>query len=136
MARLKHKVYDATGATDELFDPSNEPAALTALPPLLALEAQLHLAATTVMSQALEHPAHQALPHLPTEMLNRAITLLDSESLFTEHAFENALPIPEVIDATNGRNITLQVRQINQFLGLYGSDGDPSTRQFGVTEPE
>jgi hypothetical protein len=88
------------------------------------------------MSQALEHPAHQALPHLPTEMLNRAITLLDSESLFTEHAFENALPIPEVIDATNGRNITLQVRQINQFLGLYGSDGDPSTRQFGVTEPE
>ena len=143
MARLKHKVDDATGATDELFDASNEPAALTALPPLLALEAQLHLAATTVMSQALEHPAdqalsyvptesqelehaaHQALPHLPTEMLNRAITLLDSESLFTEHAFENALPIPEVIDATNGRHITLQVRQINQFLGLYGSDGDP-----------
>ena len=46
------------------------------------------------------------------------MTLLDFEVLFDEHAFENALPIPEVIDATNGRHITLQVHQISQFLGL------------------
>jgi spore coat protein A, manganese oxidase len=51
---------------------------------------------------------------------------LDSEDLFANHAFENALPIPEVIDATNGRNITLQVHQISQFLGLYDSDGNPA----------
>ena len=54
------------------------------------------------------------------------MTLLDSQVLFDEHAFENALPIPEVIDATKGhRHITLQVHQISQFLGLYDSDGDP-----------
>jgi spore coat protein A len=53
--------------------------------------------------------------------------LLDSQGLFAEHAFENALPIPGVIDATkgNGRDITLQVHQISQFLGLYDSDDNP-----------
>jgi hypothetical protein len=66
-----------------------------------------------------------AQPHLPTEIWSRATTLLDSEALFAEHAFENNLPIPEVIDATNGRHITLQIRQISQFLGLYDSDGHP-----------
>jgi spore coat protein A len=51
---------------------------------------------------------------------------LDAKDLFENHAFENALPIPEVIDATKGkgRDITLQVNQISQFLGLYDSDGN------------
>ena len=53
------------------------------------------------------------------------MTLLNSDSLFAEHAFENGLPIPEVIDATKGRHVTLQVHQITQFLGLYDSDGHP-----------
>jgi spore coat protein A len=92
----------------------------TEIPPT---EAQLHFPPTTAMSQALEHAAEQAQPHLPTEI--SASTLLNSEALFAEHAFENELPIPEVIDATNGRHITLQVRQISQFLGLYDSDGHP-----------
>ncbi|QHO72484.1 spore coat protein A [Bradyrhizobium sp. CCBAU 051011] len=52
------------------------------------------------------------------------MSLLDSEELFESHAFENALPIPEVIDATKGRDITLQARQISQFLGLYDPDGN------------
>jgi spore coat protein A len=53
------------------------------------------------------------------------VTLLDAESLFKQHKFENDLPIPDVIDGTNGRPITLQVHQISQFLGLYDSDGNP-----------
>ena len=92
----------------------------TEIPPT---EAQLHFPPTTTTSQALEHAADQAQPHLPTGIWSR--TLIDSEALFDEHAFENALPIPEVIDATKGRHITLQVHQISQFLGLYDSDGHP-----------
>jgi spore coat protein A len=123
MARLRYKIGDATDATYELFDPSDEPIifqgfALPALAPLFATETQL-----VATSQALKHAADQAQPHLPTEIWSGA--LLDSEALFEEHAFENALPIPEVIDATNGRDITLQVHQISQFLGLYDSDGHP-----------
>jgi spore coat protein A, manganese oxidase len=164
MARLKHKIGNATDATDALFDPFDEPiifqsSALTGLPPLFATEAQLHFPPTTATSQALGRAADQAQPHLPTEIPlteaqlhfppttatsqvlgraadqalpplpteipSRAMTPLDSEALFHDHAFENALPIPEVIDATKGRHITLQVHQISQFLGLYDSDGDP-----------
>ena len=60
MARLKIKIGDATDATYELFDPSDEPiifqsSALTARPPLFAAEAQLHSPPTTATSQALEH---------------------------------------------------------------------------------
>ena len=53
------------------------------------------------------------------------VTLLDAESLFDLHAFENSLRIPAIIDRTNGGDITLQVRQFSQFLGLYDLDGDP-----------
>ena len=77
MARLKIKIGDATDATYELFDPFDEPiifqsSALTALPPLFAAEAQLHFPPTTTTSQALEHPADQAQPHLPTEIWSRS----------------------------------------------------------------
>ena len=63
------------------------------------------------------------------------MTLLDSDSLFAEHAFENGLPIPEVIDATKGRHVTLQVHQITQFSGSMILMDIPSTRQFGATGP-
>jgi spore coat protein A, manganese oxidase len=117
--------FPPTTATSQALEPAADKAQHhlpTEIPPT---EAQLHFLPTTATSQALEHAADQAQPHLPTEIWSHAITLLDSEALFAEHAFENALPIPEVIDATNGRNITLQVRQISQFLGLYDSDGHP-----------
>ena len=51
--------------------------------------------------------------------------LLDAELLFAGHAFQNALPMPDVIDTANRSNITIQVREFEQFLGLYDSDGDP-----------
>ena len=35
------------------------------------------------------------------------------------NAFENSLPIPDVIDASRRSNITIQVREFDQFLGLY-----------------
>jgi spore coat protein A len=50
-------------------------------------------------------------------------TLLDAYQTF-EHAFENALPVPQVIDARNGKNVTLQVRETSQFLGLYDENGN------------
>ena len=51
--------------------------------------------------------------------------LLDAAVLFQEHAFENALPIPDVIDTAHRSNITIQVRQFDQFLGLYDDGGNP-----------
>ena len=51
--------------------------------------------------------------------------LLDAAALFQEHAFDNALPIPDVIDTARRSSITLQVRQFEQFLGLYDDDGNP-----------
>jgi spore coat protein A len=51
------------------------------------------------------------------------VTLLDGQTLFESKSFTNPLPIPEIIDATNGRDITLQVRQTSQFLGLYDDNG-------------
>ena len=51
--------------------------------------------------------------------------LLDAGELFREHAFENALPIPDVIDTAKRSNITIQVREFDQFLGLYDDDGNP-----------
>ena len=51
--------------------------------------------------------------------------LLDAAALFEEHAFENALPIPDVIDTARHSNITIQVRQFDQFLGLYDDGGNP-----------
>jgi spore coat protein A, manganese oxidase len=51
--------------------------------------------------------------------------LLDAAALFQEHAFENALPLPDVIDTARRSSITIQVRQFEQFLGLYDDDGNP-----------
>ena len=61
--------------------------------------------------------------------------LLDATVLFQEHAFENALPTPDVIDTARRTNITIQVRQFDQFLGLYDDDGSPLKQPFGVTWP-
>ncbi|ACA16413.1 multicopper oxidase type 2 [Methylobacterium sp. 4-46] len=43
---------------------------------------------------------------------------------FTQHAYQNSLPIPQTIDTATRDHITLQVRQTNQFLGLYDSFGN------------
>ncbi|HKH27542.1 MAG TPA: hypothetical protein VKA61_04300 [Sphingomicrobium sp.] len=53
------------------------------------------------------------------------VALLDGQTLFDQHKFQSALPIPKVIDGTHGRHITLQAREISEFLGLYDPDGDP-----------
>jgi hypothetical protein len=46
-------------------------------------------------------------------------TLLDAQALYDEFRFENPLPIPDVIDTSKRKHVTLQVQQIDQFLGLY-----------------
>jgi spore coat protein A len=51
--------------------------------------------------------------------------LLDAQLLFAEHAFESPLPIPSVIDTARRPNITIQVREFEQFLGLYDGEGNP-----------
>ena len=51
--------------------------------------------------------------------------LLDADQLFEEHAFENDLPIPDVIDTARRSSITIQVREFEQFLGLYDEQGNP-----------
>ena len=48
-----------------------------------------------------------------------------AETQFSLHAYENSLPIPEVIDTAKRDHITLQVRQTSQFLGLYDFNGNP-----------
>jgi spore coat protein A len=52
-------------------------------------------------------------------------TLLNAQRQFDQYAFQNDLPIPEIIDGTNGGSITLGVWQTSQFLGLYDVHGDP-----------
>ena len=52
------------------------------------------------------------------------VSLLDAQSLFENHAFENELPIPDAIDTAKRSNITIQVREFDQFLGLYDDDGE------------
>ena len=51
--------------------------------------------------------------------------LLDADQLFEEHAFKNDLPIPDVIDTARRSSITIQVREFEQFLGLYDEQGNP-----------
>ena len=51
--------------------------------------------------------------------------LLNAQRQFDQYAFQNDLPIPEIIDGTNGGSITLGVWQISQSLGLYDVHGDP-----------
>jgi spore coat protein A len=52
-------------------------------------------------------------------------TLLDAQRQFDRYAFQNALPIPHIIDETSGGSITLGVWQTSQFLGLYDVHGNP-----------
>ncbi len=52
-------------------------------------------------------------------------TLLNAKRQFDQYAFQNDLPIPDIIDGTNGGSITLGVWQTSQFLGLYDVHGDP-----------
>ncbi len=60
------------------------------------------------------------------------MTLLDAQALYDNHAFQNALPVPDVIDATRRKTVTLQVQEFNQFLGLYDESGQPlSTTVWG-----
>lgn len=49
--------------------------------------------------------------------------LLDGSQLFADYAFTNDLPIPDVIDTAKRSNITIQVREFEQFLGLYDDEG-------------
>ena len=51
--------------------------------------------------------------------------LLDASELFAAHAFTNALPVPDVIDTARRFNVTIQVREFEQFLGLYDGEGNP-----------
>jgi spore coat protein A, manganese oxidase len=51
--------------------------------------------------------------------------LLNAEALYDQFSFENALPIPDVIDTSKRKHITLQVQQFDQFLGLFDENGDP-----------
>ena len=53
--------------------------------------------------------------------------LLDASQLFAEYAFTNSLPIPDVIDTARRSNITIQVRDFEQFLGLYDDEGNPTS---------
>ena len=53
--------------------------------------------------------------------------LLDASGLFDQHAFENNLPIPDAIDTAHRTSLTIQVRQFEQFLGLYNEEGDQLT---------
>jgi hypothetical protein len=45
--------------------------------------------------------------------------LLDGIDQFEHNAFKNNLPIPEVIDTTKQKTITLSEQEFKQFLGLY-----------------
>ncbi|WP_460452248.1 multicopper oxidase family protein [Alsobacter sp. SYSU BS001988] len=44
---------------------------------------------------------------------------------FAQHAYQNSLPIPPVIDTLHRGHVALQIRETSQFLGLYDADGDP-----------
>ena len=51
--------------------------------------------------------------------------LLDGTDQFQHNAFKNNLPIPDVIDTSKHKTVTLQVQQFEQFLGLYDQNGLP-----------
>jgi spore coat protein A, manganese oxidase len=55
------------------------------------------------------------------------VTLLDGQWLYDEFAFENALPLPTRIDAGKRAHLNMQIRQTEQFLGLYDEEGNPLT---------
>lgn len=66
------------------------------------------------------------------------MTLLDSQVLYNHHSFQNWLPIPAIVDTKNGKPITMQAWEFDQFLGLYDQNGHPlSTTVWGYgTGPE
>jgi spore coat protein A, manganese oxidase len=51
--------------------------------------------------------------------------LLDGIDQFEHNAFKNDLPIPEVIDTSKQKTITLHEQEFKQFLGLYDQNGQP-----------
>jgi spore coat protein A, manganese oxidase len=51
--------------------------------------------------------------------------LLDTQALYDEFRFTNSLPIPDVIDTSKRKHVTLQAQEVDQFLGLYDEDGHP-----------
>lgn len=53
--------------------------------------------------------------------------LIDAQGLYEQHAFQNELPVPDLIDTRHRNLLTVQVRQTEQFLGLYDVDGHPLT---------
>lgn len=57
--------------------------------------------------------------------------LLDGFDQFEDNAFKNDLPIPEVIDTSKHKTVTLQVQQFEQFLGLYDQNGMLNTTVWG-----
>ncbi|HEX4892652.1 MAG TPA: hypothetical protein VFV47_05145, partial [Hyphomicrobiaceae bacterium] len=52
-------------------------------------------------------------------------TLLDAAALFENYAFETPLPLPTRIDTANRPFLKMQMRETEQFLGLYDADGNP-----------
>ena len=53
--------------------------------------------------------------------------LLDGEILYSNYAFTNDLPIPRRIDTERRPILTIQMRETEQFIGLYGPDGQELT---------
>lgn len=53
------------------------------------------------------------------------MNLLDATALYNQHAFQNRLPVPDVIDTKNGTPVVLQASGFDQFLGLYDQNGRP-----------
>ena len=49
--------------------------------------------------------------------------LIEAQGLYEQHAFQNELPVPDLIDTRHRDQLTLQVRQTEQFLGLYDTEG-------------
>jgi spore coat protein A, manganese oxidase len=91
--------------------------ALDNLPDFIAVDE------TALTAAAPTPPTEVTLPKAAAE--GAMTTLLNAQRQFDQYAFQNDLPIPEIIDGTNGGSITLGVWQTSQFLGLYDVHGDP-----------
>jgi spore coat protein A len=64
---------------------------------------------------------------LPANKREVEMDLIDAPGLYQQHAFQNALPVPDLIDTRHRHLLTLQVRQTEQFLGLYDPEGHALT---------
>jgi spore coat protein A, manganese oxidase len=54
-------------------------------------------------------------------------SLYDAQWHYDQFAFENALPLPTRIDTWTRPHLNVQIRETEQFLGLYAEDGTPLT---------